>query len=145
MSRTTKKQDNKPKFDTTPYQRPGLTESDILEIKEVFDMFDREHCGTINPKGILPIMLDIKSALSGLGPEARAEAIYQVAVDLCSEGHGNISFEEFIHLLTPKLLENDSRENIDKIFGLFDTDKTGYISVNDLRRIAKQMDFECSD
>ena len=51
MSRTAKKQDNKPKFDTTPYQRPGLTESDILEIKEVFDMFDREHCGSINPKG----------------------------------------------------------------------------------------------
>jgi Ca2+-binding EF-hand superfamily protein len=41
---------SKPKFNTKPYERPGLTESDILEIKEQFDLFDREHIGSINPK-----------------------------------------------------------------------------------------------
>jgi len=43
----------KPKFDTKPYERPGLTESDILEIREHFDLFDREHVGSINPKGTI--------------------------------------------------------------------------------------------
>lgn len=51
MSRTKKTEPQKPKFDTKPYEKPGLSSSDILEIKEVFDMFDREHCGSINPKG----------------------------------------------------------------------------------------------
>ena len=52
MSRTKKNaQTVKPKFDTSPYERPGLTEADILDIKDAFDMFDQEHLGSINPKG----------------------------------------------------------------------------------------------
>jgi len=53
MSRTNKnsQQNLKPKFDTKPYERPGLTEADILEIKESFDLFDRDHIGLINPSG----------------------------------------------------------------------------------------------
>ena len=51
MSRANKssQQSSKPKFDTKPYERPGLTEADILEIKESFDLFDRDHIGLINP------------------------------------------------------------------------------------------------
>jgi hypothetical protein len=71
MSRSKKTEAIKPKFDTTPYQRPGLNESDILEIKEIFDMYDRQHIGSINPKGTLFVSVDIKQALAGLGPEAR--------------------------------------------------------------------------
>ena len=52
MSRSPKQQAPvKPKFDTRPYERPGLSESDILQIKEIFDMFDREHTGSIHPRG----------------------------------------------------------------------------------------------
>jgi hypothetical protein len=40
----------KPKFDTRPYQRPGLNETDLLEIKEIFDIFDKEHVGSVNPR-----------------------------------------------------------------------------------------------
>lgn len=54
MSRANKQsqqQPLKPKFDTRPYQRPGLNETDILEIKDTFDLYDREHVGSINPAG----------------------------------------------------------------------------------------------
>lgn len=51
MSRSKQSGVTKPKFNTKPYERPGLTETDILEIKEQFDIFDREHVGSINPKG----------------------------------------------------------------------------------------------
>lgn len=60
-------------------------------------------------------------------------------IDLDSEGAGNITFEQFIHLLTPRLIEDDSRENIDHIFSLFDTERTGFITVKDLRRIAHEL------
>lgn len=66
-------------------------------------------------------------------------------LDLDSEGAGNITFEQFIHLLTPRLLEEDTRDNIDKIFTLFDTEKTGFISVRDLRRIALEIGEELSE
>lgn len=122
MSRAKQSQQTpvKTKFNTKPYERPGLNESDILEIKDSFDLFDREHVGSINPKGRYTANIEIKEALSSLGPEARNEPIYQVVLDLAAEGAGNITFEHFIHLMTPRLLENDSRENINKIFALFD-------------------------
>ena len=41
--------------------------------------------------------------------------------------------------MTPRLLPDDSRENIDNIFSLFDTEKTGYICAKDLRRIAHEL------
>ncbi len=47
--------------------------------------------------------------------------------------------------MTPRLLVGDSRENIDKIFVLFDTEKTGFISVKDLRRIARQIGGEITE
>ena len=66
-------------------------------------------------------------------------------MDLNSEGSGCITFEQFIHLLTPKLLEGDSRENIDNIFALFDYEKTGFITVKDLRKVAHEMGQELDD
>jgi Ca2+-binding EF-hand superfamily protein len=89
--------------------------------------------------------LELKSALAALGPDARNSPIYQVILDLDTEGAGNIAFEQFIHLLTPRLIEEDTRENIDHIFGLFDTEKTGFITTKDLRRIAHEIGEELGD
>lgn len=136
MSRSQKnlETNDAPKFNAKPYVRPGLSESDIQEIKDHFDIFDREHIGSINPKGTLSVMAEIKSALSSLGIEARAHGVYQVILDMDGEGAGNITFEQFIHLMTPRLIPEDSRENIDSIFTLFDDEKTGFISLAGLRR-----------
>jgi Ca2+-binding EF-hand superfamily protein len=57
-------------------------------------------------------------------------------LDFDAEGAGSITFEQFIHLLTPRLIPNDTHENINRIFTLFDTEKTGFISVKDLHRVA---------
>jgi Ca2+-binding EF-hand superfamily protein len=43
------------------------------------------------------------------------------------------------------LIEDDLKENIDHIFGLFDTDRTGFISVKDLRRIAREIGDDLSE
>lgn len=91
------------------------------------------------------VELELKNALAGLGAEARKEPIYQVILDYDAEGAGYITFEQFIHLLTPRLLENDSRENVDRIFALFDTEKTGFIGVKDLRRIAHELGDDLSE
>ena len=35
--------------------------------------------------------------------------------------------------------ENDSKEDMKKVFKLFDEDGNGYVEVNDLKRIAKEL------
>lgn len=41
--------------------------------------------------------------------------------------------------MTSKVNDKDSKNNIDKIFNLFDDEKTGSISVKNLRRVAQDL------
>ncbi len=46
------------------YERPGLSEDEIMEIKEAFDLFDTDGGGTIDPR-------ELKAAMTSLGFEAK--------------------------------------------------------------------------
>ena len=59
--------------------------------------------------------------------------------DLDADGSGQIDFEEFIRLMTARISEKDSRDDVRKVFNLFDDEKTGYISIKNLRRVAKEL------
>ena len=59
--------------------------------------------------------------------------------DLDTDGSGAIDFEEFLDMMTARMSDKDTREDIDKVFRLFDDDKSGYISLKNLRRVAKEL------
>ena len=59
--------------------------------------------------------------------------------DLDADGGGNIVFEDFLHLMTSRVSDKDSRENIRKVFNLFDDEKTGFVSIKNLRRIVREL------
>jgi Ca2+-binding EF-hand superfamily protein len=44
--------------------------------------------------------------------------------------------------MTPNLLTQDSRENINRIFALFDDEKTGFISIKSLRRAVNDLGLD---
>ena len=46
----------KTKFAANKYIRPGLTEDEIEEIKEAFDLFDTDGSGSIDPKELRAAM-----------------------------------------------------------------------------------------
>lgn len=50
-------------FDPKQFLRPGLEEKDIIQIREVFEQFDQDGDGILNP-------MDIRSALTSYGFEA---------------------------------------------------------------------------
>ena len=68
------------------YERPGLTEDEIEEIKEAFDLFDTDGTGTIDPK-------ELKAAMQSLGFEAKNQTIFQMISDLDRNNSGAIDFE----------------------------------------------------
>lgn len=39
-------------FNAKNFEKPGLTEEEVMEIKEAFDLFDMDGGGSIDPKGI---------------------------------------------------------------------------------------------
>lgn len=42
-------------FDPTPFTKGGVPEETVLEIKSAFDLFDTDHGGSIDTKGIFLI------------------------------------------------------------------------------------------
>lgn len=112
--------------------RPGLTDDEVEEIKEAFNLFDTEGSGTIDPK-------ELKAAMQSLGFETKNPAIFQMISDLERNRSGPIDFDDFLDEITSKLGDRESREGIHKIFQLFDDDRTGTVSFKNLKRVAKEL------
>jgi hypothetical protein len=79
------------------YERPGLSEEEIEEIREAFNLFDTDGSGTIDPK-------ELKAAMQSLGFEAKNQTIYQMIADIDKDGDGSIDFEEFLDMMTAKMV-----------------------------------------
>lgn len=77
--------------------------------------------------------------MQSLGFEAKNATIYQMIGDIDKDGSGSIDFEEFLDMMTAKMSDKDSREDINKVFNLFDDDGSGKITLNNLQRVAKEL------
>ncbi len=59
--------------------------------------------------------------------------------DLDEDGSGTIDFEEFLDMMTARMSDKDSRDDIQKVFKLFDDDRTNTINIQNLRRVAREL------
>ena len=59
--------------------------------------------------------------------------------DLDEDGSGTIDFDEFLDMMTARMSDKDSREDIQKVFKLFDDDKSDTITIHNLRRVAREL------
>ncbi|XP_057613223.1 centrin-4 [Chionomys nivalis] len=109
-----------------------LSDDQKKEIKEAFDLFDVDGSGTIDVK-------ELKIAMRALGFEPKKEEIRQMIVEIDKEGTGTICFEDFFAIMSVKMNEKDEKEEILKAFKLFDDDATGTISLNNIKRVAKEL------
>jgi centrin-1 len=83
--------------------------------------------------------------MQSLGFEAKNQMIYQMIGDIDKDGSGSIDFEEFLDMMTAKMSDKDSKEDIQKVFNLFDDDQSGSISLRNLKRVAKELGETMSD
>ena len=119
-------------FNPNDFASEYCTVEEVLEIKRGFDLFDRDLGGAIDPR-------ELKVAINSLGIEAKAQAVYQMIAELDKDGSGLIEFDEFFKMMTTRPTSNESREEVHKVFVTFDNQKTGFIALKDLRRVAKDL------
>ncbi|KAL0535959.1 hypothetical protein IC582_024889 [Cucumis melo] len=115
-----------------PKGRHGLTPQKKQEIKEAFELFDTDGSGTIDAK-------ELNVAMRALGFEMTEEQIRQMIADVDKDGSGAIDYDEFEYMMTAKIGERDTKEELTKAFDIIDYDKNGKISGNDIKRIAKEL------
>lgn len=65
--------------------------------------------------------------------------------DVAPECPSELSFEEFVKVMTIKMTDEDGRNEILRAFRLFDDDKTGKISFKNLKRVAVELGEDLSD
>ena len=65
--------------------------------------------------------------------------------DLDKNKSGNIDFEEFLDMMTARMSDKDTREDINKVFRLFDDDTSGSITIRNLRRVARELGETMTD
>lgn len=118
--------------------KPELTEEQKQEIREAFDLFDSDGSGTIDVK-------ELKVAMRALGFEPKKEEIKKMIADIDKEGAGTIDFNDFLNLMSQKMSEKDTKDEILKAFKLFDHDENGKIGFKDLERVAKELGENLTD
>lgn len=59
--------------------------------------------------------------------------------DIDKDGNGSIDFDEFLDMMTAKISDRDSKEDVSKVFSLFDVESKGTITLKDLKRVAKEL------
>ncbi|CAL0331803.1 unnamed protein product [Lupinus luteus] len=121
-----------------PKGRHNLTQQKRQEIKEAFELFDTDGSGTIDAK-------ELNVAMRALGFEMTEEQITQMIADVDKDGSGAIDYEEFEHMLTAKIGERDTKEELMKAFHIIDQDRNGKISVSDIKNIAKELGENFTD
>ena len=125
----------------TNHTNRGLTEAEIEEAREAFNLFDVDGSGRIDPK-------ELKEAMISLGYTNNNAVISDMIADLDKDSTGDIDFDEFLNIFTLQIGAGggeESREDIAKIFHLFDVEKSGYISLNQLKRVARELGETMSD
>merc|ERR1711998_476101 len=120
-------------------KKPGqLTDEQLDEICEAFSLFDAD----------ASVMIDIrelKAAMRALGFEVKNEELKEMVADIDNDGNGTIEFTEFLQMMTGKMGGKDTREDIEKVFKLFDDDNTNKISFRNLARVAEELGENIDD
>lgn len=137
---TNNQQKKKEEFDPKKYEKNGLTEDEVMEIKEAFDLFDTDKSGEIDVE-------ELKNALKNLGIDAKNQTLANMMADLDKDKSGQIDFNEFIDMMTAKMSDRDTREDLEKVFRLFlgDDDKADKITIKHLKRVARELNENMSD
>ena len=126
-------------FNPKNYEKNGLTEDEVLEIKEAFDLFDKDHSGTIDTD-------ELKQALGNLGIDAKNQTLQNMMNDIDKNQSGTIDFDEFIEMMTAKMSDKDTPEDLRKVFDLFiGDDNADKIELKHLKRVAKELGENMSD
>merc|ERR1712226_1781548 len=110
----------------------ALSEEQIDEIREAFSLFDGDASGAIDVR-------ELKATMRALGFEVKNDELKKMITDVDNDGNGTIEFSEFLGMMTAKMGEKDSREDIEKVFKLFDDDSTTKITFKNLARVAEEL------
>eukprot|EP00039_Didymoeca_costata_P020255 m.340634 g.340634 ORF g.340634 m.340634 type:complete len:170 (+) comp19432_c0_seq1:258-767(+) len=119
-------------------RKRALTEEQEAEVAEAFTLFDANKDGKLD-------YYQLKVAMRALGIEVKKREVLQILKEYDISNEGLIDQRGFREVVTDRILERNPIEEVMKAFALFDDDKTGKITLKNMRRAARELGEEMTD
>jgi calmodulin len=116
----------------------SLTEEQVSEFKEAFDLFDKNGDGRIPTK-------ELGTMMRSLGQNPSDSELRDMIDEVDADNTGTIGFTEFLTMTARKVNETDSEEDIKEVFKIFDRDASGLISAAELRQVMTSLGENLTD
>lgn len=130
-----------PKRTVTTYQKKlDVPKEKLDEYREAFDMFDKDHSGTISVDEISKIMKNFGNPMS-------KDDIREMIKDIDTSGDGELDFDEFVTLMQKQEVveDDDDEDEVLRAFKSFDKDQNGYITNTEFRYILTKLGESFTD
>jgi len=116
-----------------------LTPEQVAEFKEVFMLFDKDEDGVITFPEVIMVM-------KSLGQRPSDDELLEMVREV-SEDHmyDTIEFNEFLQMMSKQQKKGLTQDILKDAFRIFDKDDDGFISVEELRSIMKNMGDKMTD
>ena len=108
------------------------------ELKEYFDMFDRDKDGSINEK-------ELGNILRSLGHDPTDQDLTEMLNEVDNNSDKKIEFDEFCKIMNNKLKQNDAEQELIEAFKIFDREGKGLISENEFKHIMLSLGEKISE
>ena len=115
-----------------------LSEEQISEFKEAFDLFDKDGDGRITAT-------ELGTVMKNLGQSPSEAELRDMVNEVDENSDGTIDFQEFLNMLASKLKDGDQKEELLEAFKVFDTNNDGFISPEELRHVMANLGENLKD
>ena len=117
----------------------ALIDNDLMEeLKEAFTLFDTNHSGNIDAR-------ELKAAMRALGHEVTKPMCREMFREVDKDPETALNFDDFCKIMAPRLKKADERDEVMKVFQLFDSDNQGFIRITELKKMAEDVGESLSD
>ncbi|WVZ04351.1 hypothetical protein V8G54_025157 [Vigna mungo] len=108
---------------------------EAMDMRRVFEMFDRNGDGRISAK-------ELRDSLVNLGIEIPEKELAEMIERIDVNGDGCVDMAEFGELYETIMEERDDEEDMREAFNVFDQNRDGFITVDELRAVLASLGLQ---
>ena len=108
------------------------------EIKQTFDLFDKDENGTIDRE-------ELSEVFKSLGQHFTEAELTDMIQEVGTDQSDAVNFEEFLELMRRRSRVADIEEEMIEAFKVYDRDCDGKISLQDLKQVMRQIGENLTD
>lgn len=116
----------------------GLTDDQLKELKEIFDLFDQNQDGVVTYS-------ELVSIFANMGQEPSESELKDLLKLIEKDDSSTLDFKDFGNLMTIRMTPEDTELQIKRAFGEFDKNRDGYINAEELKAVMKSIGESLTD